>query len=130
MGARLRYAKVIDRKLFFDQGGKLHPGLESVVVVDDEPGVAAAFLVFRGWVDDRGSVTESWRIEGPGGITIYEGLPREIHLPTKSHIERLEDEISDLEIEQVDGDYNIVFELDENEVARASFTVKLLYDGR
>ncbi|MGH2775918.1 MAG: hypothetical protein ACRDJT_10880 [Actinomycetota bacterium] len=125
MGARLRYGKIVDRKLFFDQGGKLHPGLDNVIVVQDEPEVAGAFMVFRGWSDDHGSLTEQWRIEGPGGLTIYESVPREIHLPTRSHTERLEDEVSDLKIEQVDGNYSCVFSLDDEEVGRVSFTVKL-----
>jgi len=130
MGARLRYAKVIDRELFYNQGGTLHPGLESVIVTDDEPGVAGAFIIFRGWADDHGSATEQWRIEGPGGLTIYESIPREFHLATKTHVERLEDEISDLKIEQVEGNYAIVFMLDEEEVARTAFTVKLTSAGR
>ncbi|MGH2751590.1 MAG: hypothetical protein ACRDK3_12065 [Actinomycetota bacterium] len=126
MGARLRYAKVIDRKLFFDQGGRLHPGLDNVIVVNDEPGVAGAFMVFRGWADDHGSVTEQWRIEGPGGLTIYESVARELHLATKTHIERLEDEITDLKVEQVEGNYSVVFLLDEEEVGRTGFTVRLV----
>jgi hypothetical protein len=87
--------------------------------------VAGAFMVFRGWSDDHGSVTEQWRIEGPGGLTIYESVPREIHLPTRSHTERLEDEVSDLKIEQVEGNYSCIFSLDEEEVGRVSFTVRL-----
>jgi hypothetical protein len=130
MGARLRYAKVIDRKLFFDQGGKLHPGLDSVVVVHDEPGIAGAFMVFRGWSDGHGSGTEQWRIEGPGGLTIYESVPRELHLPTKTHMERLEDEVSDLKIEQVEGNYSCVFLLDDEEVGRSAFTVRLIPGDR
>ena len=126
MGARLRYGKVVDRKLFFDQGGKLHPGLGNVIVVNDEPGMAGAFMVFRGWSDDHGSVTEQWRIEGPGGLTIYESVSHEVHLPTKSHVERLEDEVSDLKIEQVEGNYACVFSLDEEEVGRVAFGVRLV----
>lgn len=128
MGARLRYAKVIDRKLFFDQGGKLHPGLESVIIVDGEPSVAGAFIVFRAWADGHGSATEQWRIQGPSG-TIYESIPREMHLATKAHMERLDDEISDLKIEQVEGNYSIAFLLDDEEVARVPFSVRLVTDG-
>ncbi|MGH2827297.1 MAG: hypothetical protein ACRDKF_10045 [Actinomycetota bacterium] len=128
MGARLRYAKVIDRKLFFDQGGKLHPGLENVIVVDGEPSVAAAFMVLRAWADDRGSATEQWRIQGPSG-TIYESIPREMHLATATHMERLQDEISDLKIEQVEGNYSVAFLLDDEEVARVPFGVRLVGGG-
>ena len=126
MGARLSYGKIIDRELFFHQGGKLHPGLDNVIVIHEEPEVAAAFLVFRGWSGAHGSVTEQWRIEGPGGLMIYESLPREMHLPTKSHLERLEDEVSDLKIEQADGNYACVFTLDEEEVGRVGFGVRLV----
>ncbi|MDQ3481477.1 MAG: hypothetical protein M3423_09165 [Actinomycetota bacterium] len=125
MGARLRYAKVIDRELFFNQGGKLHPGLESVIVTDDEPGVAGAFIIFRGWADDHGSATEQWRIEGPDGSIVYQSVPREIHMPTKSHTERLRDEVSGLDLGTADGVYRVVFSLDDYEVARVDFPVEL-----
>ena len=123
LGARLDYAKVIDRELFYNRGGKVHPGLENQVIIQQEPGQAGAFLVLRGWNDDHGSLTEQWRIEAPGGIPIYESVPREIHLPTKSHTERLEDEISDLEFDFAADNYNLVFLLDDNEVARVRFEV-------
>jgi hypothetical protein len=125
MGARLRYAKVIDRKMFFVRGGKLHPGLENEVLLDEEPGIAGAFLVMRGWSDNHGSVTEQWRIEGPGGMRIYNGLPRELHFPTEQHIERLEDEVTDLKIDIASDDYNVVLLLDEEEVARVRFSVRV-----
>ncbi len=124
MGARLVYAKVIDRQLFYDRGGKLHPKLENEVVVDAEPGSAGAFLVLRGWADDHGTFTEQWRIEEPEGRTIYESLAREIHVASNSHIERLEDEVADLDFEFAADDYTVVFLLDEREVARATFEVK------
>lgn len=130
MGARLRYAKVIDRKLFYEKGGKVHPGLSNRVVVNDEPGVAGAFLVLRGWADDHGACTEQWRIEGPGGMTIYESTPREIHLPTKSHTEKLEDEVSDFKVEVADGNYNLVLMLDEEEVARVGFDIVVSENDR
>lgn len=123
MGARLRYAKVIDRRLFYEKGAKVHPGLANRVVVNEEPGTAGAFLVLRGWADDHGTCTEQWRIEGPGGLTVYESVPREIHLPTKNHTERLEDEVSDLNVDVVHGNYNLVLLLDEEEVARVGFDV-------
>lgn len=125
MGARLTYAKVIDRKLFLVKGGKLHPGLENEVLLNEEPGVAGAFLVMRGWGDDHGSVTEQWRIEGPGGLRIYDSIPREIHLATKDHVERLEDEVVDLKLDVAADDYHVVFFLDEEEVARLRFTVRV-----
>ncbi len=124
MGARLIYAKVIDRALFYIRGGKVHPGLENQVVVEGEPGKAGAFLVLRGWTDDHGTFTEEWSIEGPGGTVVYESLPRELHLATKSHVERLEDEVADLEFDYASDDYSVVFRLDEREVARVRFAVR------
>lgn len=124
MGARLSYAKVIDQAEFLARGGKLHPGLPNFVLVRDEPGAAATFLVMRGWVDDHGTFTEQWRIDTPGGSRVYESLPREIHLPTTEHIERLEDEVSGLELEYAADDYSVVFLLDDREVARVQFSAR------
>lgn len=124
MGARLVYAKVIDREIFYvKHHGKVHPGLDNEVVLREEPGVANAFLVLRAWSEDSGTFTEQWRIEGMGGGIIYESLPREIHAATQTHIERLEDEVADLKFEYAGG-YTVVFTLDENEVARTQFPVK------
>lgn len=124
MGARLHYAKVVDRVHFLNQGGRVHPGLESKVLLEDEPGRAAVFLVLRAWGDDHGTFTEQWRIEGPGGRVLYESVPRELHLATTTHVERLEDEVDGLEFEYAADDYNVVFLLDEREVARATFPVE------
>jgi hypothetical protein len=123
VGAKLEYAKVIDRELFYARGGRIQPGLDNHVVLREEPGQAGAFLVLRGWRDGHGTVTEQWRIEGPGGGVVYESLPREIHLPTSTHVERLEDEVADLEFQYVSDDYRIVFSLDEEEVARMNFRI-------
>ena len=123
MGARLHYAKVIDRELFYKRGGRVHPGLENTVVIDEEPGRAAVFLVLRAWGDDRGTLTEQWRIESPGGRVVYESTAREVHLATMNHVERLEDEVADLDLEFAADDYNLVLILDEREVARVSFPV-------
>jgi hypothetical protein len=124
LGARLQYAKVVDRKLFMVRGGRIHPGLHNEVVLLDEPGIAAVFLVMRAWSDDHGTFTEQWRIESPGGTRLYESAPREIHIATKKHVEKLEDEIADLEVEFAAEDYNVVFTLDERDVARVTFPVR------
>jgi hypothetical protein len=124
LGARLQYAKVVDREVFYNHGAKVHPGLENRVVINDEPGRAGAFLVMRGWTDDHGTFTEQWRIETPGGRVVYESLPRELHLATTQHVEKLEDEVADLEFEYASDDYNVVFVLDDAEVARAKFPVQ------
>ena len=130
MGARLHYAKVIDRSLFLARGAKVHPALENKVVLQDEPGTAGVFLVLRAWGDDHGTFTEQWRIESPGGEVLYESVPRELHLATETHVERLEDEVGDLELQYSADDYNVVFTLDEMEVARATFPVELDSDER
>jgi hypothetical protein len=125
MGARLVYAKVIDRELFLTRGGKIHPGLENEVIIRTEPGQAGAFMVLRAWTEDHGSFTEQWRIEAPEGQTLYESLARELHLATETHTEKLEDELADIEFEFAADDYLAVFLLDEMEVARVRFPVKL-----
>lgn len=123
MGAKLSYAKVVDREIFFKRGGRIQPGMSNLVVLEEEPGRAGAFLVLRGWHDDHGTFTEQWRIEGPGGGLVYESLPREVHLATKTHVEKLEDEVADLDFQYSSDDYRIVFLLDEHEVARMNFKV-------
>jgi hypothetical protein len=123
MGARLQYAKVIDREKFIIGGGKIHPGLSNQVVVNGEPGVAAAFLLLRGWTGEYGTFTEQWRIESPGGTAVYEGIPRELHIATRDHVERLEDEVADLKIDYAADDYRVVFTLDDREVARMDFPI-------
>lgn len=129
MGARLHFAKVIDKELFYvKENGRVHPHLESRVVLRDEPGTAGDFLVIRGWGDDRGTFTERWTLQGPGGMTIYESSPREVHIPTPSRTEQLQDEISDLELDAAADDYNVVFYLDDREVARVGFPVVI--DGQ
>jgi hypothetical protein len=125
LGARLRFAKVIDREVFMIKGGKVHPGLDNQVIIKGEPGQAAAFLVIRGWGDDHGTFTEQWRIEEPGGQHLYESVPREIHVATNGHVERLEDEVADIEFEFASDGYSVVFTLDESEVARATFPVTI-----
>jgi hypothetical protein len=126
MGARLLYAKVVDRERFMIRGGKLHPGLDNEVVVNSEPGRAGVFLVLRGWGEDRGTFTEQWHIETPGGTALYTSTERELHLPNNTFVERLEDEVVDLEIEYAADDYAVVFKLDDREVARVGFPVRSL----
>ncbi|MFN2388067.1 MAG: hypothetical protein ABR575_00460 [Actinomycetota bacterium] len=124
MGARLHYAKVIDRQLFMNRGGKVTPGLDNEVLMAGEPGEAAVFLVMRAWGDDHGTFTEQWRIESPGGRVVYENVPRELHIATEAHVEKLEDEVAGLELEYAAEDYETVFTLDEREVARVRFAVR------
>lgn len=125
MGARLQYAKVLDQYFFYREGGRVHPGLPNKVVIPHNGGPAAAFLVLRAWSDDHGTFTEQWRIEGPDRSIVYQSVPREIHMPTRSHIERLQDEVSDLDLGAVEGVYRAVFSLDDYEVAGVDFPVQL-----
>lgn len=125
MGARLQYAKVLDQYFFYREGGRVHPGLPNKVVIPHNGGPAAAFLVLRAWSDDHGTFTEQWRIEGPDGAIVYQSVPREIHMPTRSHTERLQDEVSDLDLGAVEGVYRAIFSLDDYEVARVDFPVQL-----
>jgi hypothetical protein len=48
-----------------------------------------------------------------------------LHLATKTHVERLEDEVADLKVEYAADDYTIVFVLDDRQVARATFPIRL-----
>ena len=129
MGAKLQYAKVIDKERFLTKGGRIHPGLENHVVLLDEPGKAAVFVVMRGWGEDEGAFTEQWRIVSPGGAVLYESAPRELHLVTRRHTESLEDEIVDLDVQFAADDYLLVFLLDEMEVARVQFPIVFEDDG-
>lgn len=129
MGARLHYAKVIDRNEFYARGGKVTPGLPNLVLARDVPGPVGAFLVLRAWVDDHGTFTEQWRILSPAGTPLYESVPREVHLPTPEHVERLEDEVADLVLEYAADDYVVAFSLDDREVARVAFSVQPTGDG-
>jgi hypothetical protein len=58
MGARLQYAKVIDREHFYIRGGRLHPGLHNQVVVADEPGVLPGIFFFGGGWAAKGTLNE------------------------------------------------------------------------
>ncbi|MDQ3661303.1 MAG: hypothetical protein M3454_09645 [Actinomycetota bacterium] len=125
MSARLQYAKVLDQYFFYREGGRVHPGLPNKVIVPHNGGPAAAFLVLRAWSDDHGTFTEQWRIEGFDGSRVYQSVPREIHMPTRSHTERLQDEVSDLVLQAAEGVYRAVFSLDDEEVGRVEFPIQL-----
>jgi hypothetical protein len=123
MGARLSYAKVIDSRDFYVRGGKVHPALPNFALIDDDPGPLKPLLILRGWTDDHGTFTEQWKIESPGGTILYESVPRELHLASPEHVENLEDEVADLEVDYAADDYSVLFLLDDREVARVDFPV-------
>lgn len=120
MGARLKYAKVVDDDLFQRTGAHIRPGLDNRVrLLGPAPAKAAPFAVHREWYDVQGAFTESWRLLDPHGRTVHEGLDREV---VGGNTE-LVDEIDDQEFEYADSGYQLVLEVDGREVARADFDV-------
>ncbi|MPZ73757.1 MAG: hypothetical protein GEU74_11085 [Nitriliruptorales bacterium] len=120
MGARLKYAKVVDRDLFLRTGGEIRPGLDNrVALLGEAPAKAASFTVRRQWYDVEGAFTESWSIQDPHGRTVYEGLDREV----VGGNQELADEIDDMLFEYADSGYQLVLAVDGREVARADFEV-------
>lgn len=120
MGARLKFAKVVDRDLFLRTGSEIRPGLENRVILHDAaPAKSAGFAVRREWYDADGAFTESWAIQDPHGRTIHEGLDREV----VGGNNELVDEIDDLLFEYADSGYQLVLSIDDREVARVDFDV-------
>ncbi len=120
MGARLKYAKVVDRDLFLRTGGTVTPGLDNrVELLGEAPAKAAGFAVRRAWYDVDGAFTETWRILDPHGRTVHDGLTREV----VGGNDDLVDEIDDQLFEYADSGYQLVLEVDGREVARADFDV-------
>lgn len=120
MGARLKYAKVVDRDLFLRTGGDVRPGLDNRVrVLGEAPAKAAGFMVHRQWYDVHGAFTESWRIADPHGRTVHQGLDREV----VGGNQELVDEIDDLLFEYDDTGYQLILSVDDREVARVDFDV-------
>lgn len=119
MGARLRYAKVVDREEFLRSGAHLRPGLENGVELEGEaPAKVKPFYVLRAW-EDFDALTESWRIRDPNGRTLYGPLVREV---TAAHGD-LADEIDDMRADFAGEAYQLVIDIDGREVARADFPV-------
>lgn len=120
MGARLKYAKVVDRDLFLRKGGEITPGLENRVQLHGEPPAKAdGFTVRRQWYDVEGAFTESWRLVDPHGRTVHEGLDREV----VGGNDELVDDVDDILFEYADSGYQLVFSIDDREVARVDFNV-------
>lgn len=120
MGARLKYAKVVDDDLFLRNGGQIKPGLDNrVELLGPAPAKAAVFGVRRAWYDVDGAFTESWRIVDPHGRTVHEGLDREVVGGNAD----LSDAVDDQLFEYADSGYQLVLSVDEREVARADFDV-------
>ena len=120
MGARLKFAKVVDRDLFLRTGAEVTPGLDNrVELLSEAPAKAAGFMIRREWYDVDGAFTESWSIQDPHGRTLYQGVDREIIGGNTEIV----DEIDDLVFDYADSGYQLVLSVDEREVARADFDV-------
>jgi hypothetical protein len=120
VGARLKYAKVVDDDIFLRNGGEVRPGLDNKVqLLSEAPAKAANFTVRREWYDVDGAFTETWRLEDPHGRTVYTGLDREVVGGNNESV----DEIVDQTFEYADEGYQLVLEVDGREVARAGFDV-------
>ena len=120
MGARLKFAKVVDRDLFLRTGAEVTPGLDNrVELLAEAPAKAAGFMVRREWYDVDGAFTESWSIQDPHGRTVYQGLDRELVGGNTEIV----DEIDDLVFDYADSGYQLVLAVDGREVARADFDV-------
>ncbi len=120
MGARLKYAKVVDRDRFLRTGAQITPGLENrVELLSEAPAKAASFGVHREWYDVDGSFTESWAIVDPHGRTVYAGVDREV----TGGNQELVDELDDVMFEYADSGYQLVLSIDGREVARVDFDV-------
>lgn len=120
MGAALTYAKVVDQEAFVRGGGKLRPGLESMVRLrGGGPATAAPFFVLRAW-RDVDAFEERWRILDPHGRTVHEGSPRLVQASDGD----LADQIDDVTFEYSADDYQLVLEADGREVARVDFPVQ------
>lgn len=121
MGATLRFAKVIDADQYQRSGARVEPGTPSLVRLPTEgPATALPFLVVRAWDDiDAGGVAESWRVEGPHGERVREGVERTV-LANQGPIS---DEVEGLELAYADDGYTLVLHIDDREVARVDFPV-------
>jgi hypothetical protein len=120
VGARLKFAKVVDRDLFLRTGSEVRPGLDNrVQLLGPAPAKSAGFAVRREWYDVDGAFTESWSIQDPHGRTVYTGLDREV----VGGNSELVDEIDDLLFEYADNGYQLVLSVDDREVARVDFDV-------
>jgi hypothetical protein len=121
MGATLRFAKVIDQQEYQRKGAEVRPGLDSVVYLADEPPAPAApFYVLRSYSAEFDAFTETLRFEEPYGRTIGDPLTREV----LSGQGELADELTDRVFEYADDGYQLVIEIDGNEVARVGFPVR------
>lgn len=119
MDATLRYAKVVDSQRYRLASGHirdLEPGVE---LRGGPPAPAAEFVVVRAWDHTGGAFTETWRIVDPNGRTVREPVDRE-YVDT----DEAADFVGGQAFEYADDGYEVVFEVDGLEAARAGFPVR------
>lgn len=119
MDVPLRYAKVVDSqryRLAAGHIGDLEPGVE---LTGEPPAPAAEFVVVRAWDRAGGVFTETWRIVDPHGRTVRDPVEREY-----VDSDEAADFIGDQAFEYADDGYEVVFEVDGLEAARADFPVR------
>lgn len=119
MSATLRYATVVDRDQLQTHGGP-NPNTDSVVLLaGQEPGVARDFVVIRAWDDVGAGVEERWRLEDPHGQVVYNGTPRTVVAGDGA----VHDEVQGVRFDYADTGFQVVFDVDGDEAARAPFEV-------
>lgn len=124
MGATLRYAKVVDREHLQAHGG-LTPATDNLVkLIDAAPALAQDFLVLRAWDDVDGGFEENWRLEDAYGRVVYRGTPRTVLADDGD----IFDELQGVRFDYAGGEYQLVLEVDEREVARTDFEVTVADD--
>lgn len=121
MRYRLQYAKVLDRDVLLRNGGRVRPGLDSVVYLRAEPpSEAAVFTIVRSW-EHTEEFQETWRLVDPEGRTLRESIERTV-LPGQGEIA---DEVAGQEFPIADDAFDVVLAVDGTEAARVSFPVRV-----
>lgn len=126
MGATLSFLKVVDNGRFRLEGGRVHPGLPNVVeLIGLAPAEAAPFVVLRAWHDFDSSFTETWRIADRYGRTLHPGVTREVIAGMGTVAQGgIADEVEGQVFEFADDGYQLILEVEDQEVARADFEVR------
>jgi len=125
MTVTLRYAGVVDRDQLQAHGG-LAPSTDNKVLLSgQEPGVARDFVVIRAWDDVGSGFEEGWRLEDPHGQVVYTGTPRTV----LAEDGEVHDEVQGVRFDYADTGFQLVFDVDGEEAARARFDVAVASEG-
>ncbi|MDP8978948.1 MAG: hypothetical protein M3N17_10340 [Actinomycetota bacterium] len=119
MDATLRYAKVVDSQRYRLAAGRIRDLESGVELTGQPPAPAAEFVVVRAWDRTDGAFTETWRIVDPNGRTVRDPVDRE-YVDT----DEAADFVGDQAFDYADGGYEVVFDVDGLEAARADFPVR------